>query len=386
MITAVGGPPDGPITRSPDYPIARSPNGPMGRWADEPVGRWAILPGLVNAHTHLELSWMRGRVPPARSMPEWAERLIALRRSAEVEARGSIAQAIREARASGTSAVGDITNTWASYQPLAQSELSAVLFCELIGFNAPDPSALVRQAQRQLDGLMPVDRLRASIAPHAPYSVSPALLREIAQTSAGPTTIHLGESKEEVEFLRSGSGAWRAILAKLGAWTDDWDAPRGSPVDFIAAQGLVNDRLLAVHCTQLDDGDLRKLASAGATVVACPRSNRWTGAGLPPIERFYASGVRVAVGTDSLASVEDLNVFGELAMMRRLAPFVAARTLLESATRHGADALGFSRELGTIERGKRAELIAVTLPDVVDDVEEYLVSGIQPRDVRWLEA
>jgi cytosine/adenosine deaminase-related metal-dependent hydrolase len=139
-----------------------------------------------------------------------------------------------------------------------------------------------------------------------------------------------------------------------------------------------------VHCVQLQDEDLRKLADAGATVVACPRSNRWTGAGIPPVERFYASGVRVAVGTDSLGSVEDLNLFAELAFMRELAPSVPARALLASATKHGADALGFGAELGTIEPGKRAELIAVTVPDDVTDVEQYLVSGISPEQVTWV--
>jgi 5-methylthioadenosine/S-adenosylhomocysteine deaminase len=137
---------------------------------------------------------------------------------------------------------------------------------------------------------------------------------------------------------------------------------------------------------QLTDDELHTLASAGATVVTCPRSNRWVGAGLPPVERFYASGVRVAVGTDSLASVEDLNVFAELKMMRELATAVPARRILESATKSGSDALGFGSDLGTLEPGKRAELIAVAVPADVTDVEEYLVSGIAPDQIRWLGA
>jgi cytosine/adenosine deaminase-related metal-dependent hydrolase len=108
--------------------------------------------------------------------------------------------------------------------------------------------------------------------------------------------------------------------------------------------------------------------------------------GSPPLEAFYASGVRVALGTDSLASVDDLNVFEEVAAARRLAPSVPASRLLESATRAGAEALGFGDELGTIEPGKRAELIAVRLPPGVADVEEYLVGGIQPADIAWLES
>ena len=344
-----------------------------------------IMPGLVNAHTHLELSWMRGQVPPAPSMPQWVERLMALRRTVGHEPAEPIAEAIREARAAGTTLVGDITNTLAAHGPLADSPLSAAVFRELLGFNVEDPRAPVGSALQQLGELPQHARLRSSIVPHAPYSVAPSLLRTIADTSRDARiSMHLGESAEEIEFLRTGQGAWRELLQRLGVWTDAWEPPRSGPIDYIASCGLLNDRLLAVHCVQLTDDELHSLASAGATVATCPRSNRWVGAGLPPLERFYASGVRVAVGTDSLASVEDLNVFAELKMMRELAPSVSASRILESATRSGADALGFGDELGTIEPGKRAELIAVAVPAGVTDVEEYLLSGIRPVDVRWL--
>lgn len=367
--------------------------GPMDQ-SDEAIDRLAhkpmaaILPGLVNAHTHLELSWMRGQVSPAPSMPKWVERLMALRRTVAHEPSAPIRDAILEARAAGTTLVGDITNTLAAYEPLAGSGLSAAIFRELLGFSVSDPAAMVAQAQAQIDRLPLSVRLRPSIVPHAPYSVSPALLREVARAARGEAriSVHLGESIEEVEFLQTGRGAWQALLTGLGVWSDAWVPPGCSPVDYIEQHGLLNERLLAVHCVQLEDADLGKLAAAGATVVACPRSNRWTGAGVPPIDRFYRSGVRVAVGTDSLGSVEDLNLFGELALMHQLAPAVSARALLESATKHGADALGFGDELGTIAPGKRAELIAVRLPEGIADVEEYLVGGVQPQDIRWLNA
>jgi cytosine/adenosine deaminase-related metal-dependent hydrolase len=360
---------------------------PFGAEASEEVAlaEAVILPGLVNAHTHLELSWMRDQIGPADTMPAWVERLMALRRTVGHEPPEPIQAALRDLRVGGTALVGDITNTFAAYEALADSDLSAAIFRELLGFNAQDPEGIVASVREQIDALTPIAWLRPSIVPHAPYSVSPALLRAIAASAVGrPLSIHLGESREEIEFLRTGRGPWRDLLESLGVWNADWRPPESGPVEYLAAHGLLNDRLVAVHCVQLEDAELRALAAAGATVVTCPRSNRWTGAGTPPIERFYASGARVAVGTDSLASVEDLNLFAELRMLRELAPSVPARDLLASATIHGASALGFGGELGTIEAGKRAELIAVRTPADNLDVEEYLVNGITPGDVQWL--
>lgn len=383
LIVALGGAND-EAPPAPDAPLAlRGPSASDDASASGATG--VILPGLVNAHTHLELSWMRGRVPPAASMCDWVDRLLALRGTTSVDAPEPIVEAIHEARASGTALVGEITNTLAAYDALADSDLSAMIFRELIGFNAADPEGLVAAAEAELAELTPIEWLRTSVVPHAPYSGSPALLRAIGAAGDRPVSVHLGESKEEIEFLRDGSGRWRELLERLGAWDPSWRPPACGPVTYLDSLGLVNERLLAVHGVQLTDEELEHLAAAGATLVACPRSNRWTGVGTPPIERFYRAGVRVAFGTDSLASVEDLNLFSELALARRVAPGIPARQLLRSATIEGATALGFEGELGSIEPGKRAELVAVQVPDEVEDVEEYLVSDSHAGRVGWLD-
>lgn len=351
------------------------------------LGSRAILPGLVNAHTHLELSWMAGQVAPSSSMPAWAAQLMTLRAAVRDEPVPPTADAVRNARAAGTSLVGDVTNTLGAYAPLVDSGLSAAVFRELLGFNAEAPERLVEEALAQLAAVSPSDRFRPTLAPHAPYSVSPDLFKAIAAAAgSGPLSVHLAESAEEVQFLRDGTGAWRELLGRLGAWNGRWTPPGCGPVEYLDRLGLVSNLLIAVHCVQATGDELRRLGAAGATVVTCPRSNRWTGAGTPPIERFYASGVRVAVGTDSLASVEDLSVFSELAELHRLAPAVPAARLLESATRCGAQALGFERDFGTLEPGKRADLIAVRVPPGTEDVEEYLVGGIEPDGIVWLDA
>jgi 5-methylthioadenosine/S-adenosylhomocysteine deaminase len=157
-----------------------------------------------------------------------------------------------------------------------------------------------------------------------------------------------------------------------------------SPADYLAGLGFLDRRVLAVHGVQCSGDDLARLRTLGVTLVSCPRSNEYVGVGSPPLEAFYAMGVNVALGTDSLASVESLNLFTELQTARRIAPKVPARHLIESATLCGARALGFGDTRGSIEPGKDAALIAVDVPDAVVDVEEYLLTGIEPDAIKWV--
>ena len=356
----------------------------------------AILPGLVNSHTHLELSWMRGRVPSSERFDDWIRALVSLRRRNPDAVSAGITDAavaaLDEARRCGTIAFGDISNTFLTPSLFVRAGCVAHVFFELIGFNEPDPEGRVRSARETVDA---IERLgsdvRGSLAPHAPYTVSPALFRAIQRDlDAHPgarCSVHLGESSAEVEFLRDGSGPIAEALQGLGAWDPGWRPPECSPVEYLAHLRVLDERTIVVHGVQLTDSDLRRLRDAEAVLVTCPRSNRWTGAGIAPVERFYASGVRVAIGTDSLASGDDLNMFNEMAAVRALAPNVPASRILHSATLGGAEALGFGSEVGSIEPGKRAGLIAVRLPDDVADVEEYLVGGcVEPSGIRWLHA
>ncbi|MGH9237238.1 MAG: amidohydrolase family protein [Vicinamibacterales bacterium] len=359
------------------------------------LGRAAILPALVNVHTHLELSYLQGRVPPGTSFIEWVRTLMALRRRypdpSAPEIVAAARNAIAAARASGTGLVGDVSNTLVTVPLLREAGMAAQVFHELLGFNVADPAARVRDASAAAaaSGTAGQD-VRVRLAAHAPYSVSPEMFRAIrAAVDAQPapvTTVHLGESADEVEFLRHGTGGFRMLLEELGVWAPEWEPPAVSPVAYLSDLGFLDRCSLVVHGVQFDGDDLSRLAALGATVASCPRSNVHVGVGSPPLEAFYAMDVNVAFGTDSLASVADLNLFSELQEARRIAPRVPARRLLESATLAGARALGFDAEFGSIETGKRAALIAVRVPDGAADVEEYLVSGVEPGEIRWLES
>ena len=373
------------------------------------LGRALILPALVNVHTHLELSYLHERVPAGDAFSTWVRMLMALRREYPDPSAPEILQAARgaiaAARASGTGLVGDISNTLVTVPLLRDAGMAAQVFHELLGFNVADPAARVAAASAAIDAASakapasakasagrPADTgdrdVRLSLAAHAPYSVSPGMFRAIrAAVDEGPaplTSVHLGESAEEVEFLRRGTGSLRTLLEELHVWSPEWEAPGTTPVDYLSDLGFLDRSALVVHGVQFNGGDLSRLAALGATVACCPRSNVHVGVGSPPLEVFYAMDVNVAFGTDSLASVADLNLFAELREARRIAPRVTARRLIESATLIGARALGFGEDFGSIEAGKRAALIAIRIPAGVDDVEEYLVAGIEPRDVTWL--
>lgn len=358
------------------------------------LGSAVILPALVNAHTHLELSYLRDVVPPAGRFLDWIAGIIAARRRyADPQSPLILAAAraaIVEAKKSGTGLVGDVSNTLVTVPLLRDGAMPARVFYELLGFNVDNASGRVRQARAKIDDAGVDEDLRIALAPHAPYSVSPDLftaIREDLDAHPGDmSTVHLAESPEEVELIAKGTGGCRDLLASLGVWTDDWVVPGVTPVQYLTDNGFLDSRVTAVHGVQLEGDDLARLRALGVTVVSCPRSNRYVGVGAPPLEAFYAMGVKVAFGTDSLASVADLSMFGELAIARELAPRVPARSLLESATRWGAAALGFADEFGSIEVGKRGSLIAVRLPAGVSDVEEYLLSGIEPDAISWLDA
>jgi cytosine/adenosine deaminase-related metal-dependent hydrolase len=298
----------------------------------------------------------------------------------------AVRAAVDEARAAGTALVGDVSNTLSSLPVLDRSPLAARVFFELVRFRDAEADETWASALARLGRCAPGPHVRVSVAPHAPYSVSPRLFQlirnDLVRTPLARTSIHLCESREECELLWDGTGPWRDLLEEIGAWDSTWVAPACSPVEYLESFGMLGKETLVVHGVHLSGADLHRLAASGATIATCPRSNRHVGVGDPPVSRFYEVGVPVAVGTDSLASVSDLNVFNELAAMRRLAPNVAAGRLLESATRIGALALGFD-DFGMIAPGARAALIAVDVPVEVDDIEEYLVSGISPEHVRW---
>jgi len=342
------------------------------------LGDAVIIPGLINAHTHLELSWMNGETPAGGAYMSWLRDFVARRATIdEAAARQFAAQALETMRERGTVAVGDVANgSWATAL-LAASGFHGLSFHEVYGFRAADAESILDAAASRLEAIDAVpevkaarNRITAILTPHAAHTTSGPLLKALggrAAASAESLSVHVAESVEESQLLRDGTGPFRDFLIERGVWDEGWKAPGLTPVEYLDRLGVLSPRTLAVHCVHLDHHDLTRLQARGVTVVTCPRSNQRLGVGKAPVPKLLASGIPVALGTDSLASSPDIDVFNEVAVLRQEHPGLAPAAALRIATLNGARALGLEKLLGTVEVGKLAALAVVGLEDPGDD-------------------
>jgi cytosine/adenosine deaminase-related metal-dependent hydrolase len=351
------------------------------------LGPGVLLPGLVNAHVHLELSHLAGRVPFGGGFVPWIESVVGSRgRFTDEDVRGAAGAAIRFLEERGTVAVGDVSNGLAHLDLLAASRLSGVVFLELLGWDPEKADAALGWAEERLATAAPTLRpgLDARLAAHAPHSVSAVLLRLLVERG-GPRAIHLAESPDEAAFLRSGDGAWAGFLARRGLGHVAFAPPGLTPVRYADGLGALHSRLVAAHAVQVDAADREVLAQRGVHVVVCPRSNRNLGVGTADVPALLAAGVRLALGTDSLASVDSLDVLEDAVLLRRSFPRLDPAAIVRLATLGGAEALGVGGGLGTIAPGRRAAL-AFAAGAVSDaDPHGFLLSGearlraVEPR-------
>ncbi len=333
---------------------------------DPPAEDGLLVPGLVNAHLHLELSWAAGLVPGGGGFPAWAGRLMALPRPEPAHDPSPLVDA-------GTAVVSDVSNRGDTAVALAEAGLAGVVHHELLGFGLaalPDRLAAASAPDRRVGPLV----VRPS--PHATYSTPPALLVAASRPSAAPATVHLAEDPAELAFTRSGEGPFAELLDRLGVDWRWWPAPGCSPVAWLDRLGLLGPDLLLVHAVHVDDDDRARMAARRAPVCLCPRSNLHVGGALPRVPELLEAGIRLALGTDSLASSPSLDVLGEIPPLAAAFPQVPVERWLRMATEDGADALRASG-FGRIEVGAAPGLVLLGVAD-----PRELLEAPPPREWR----
>lgn len=350
------------------------------------LGTVAILPGFVNAHTHLEFSDLEqplGR--PGMRMPDWIREVVSHRRrcqalDSEREPDGAPSATrlgLAESQRAGVTSLGEIaTRDWDADFP------ATPIWCTLFREQMALPAARIQDAyQRACDWLTRNDfgsrTWRRAISPHAPYTVHPDLLGRLCRLSreqAVPLAMHLAESPEELELLASASGTFVPLLNELGAW-DPAAIPRGiQPLDYLRELAIAH-RVLVIHGSFLDTTEIEFLAGQAGhmSVIYCPRTHAYFEHGRYPLGQLLSAGVNVAVGTDSRASNPDLSVFEELRFVADRFPGIAPDAILRMGTIQGARALGIDGDAGSLKSGKRADFVVLSLPPHdADDPHELL--------------
>jgi aminodeoxyfutalosine deaminase len=333
-------------------------------------GSGVLMPALVNAHIHLDLCALKDATDMAAGFMGWVQSVIQKKEQTGRDALILAAKAgIDELKFSGTGIVGDICSSNIGPRLFLDSGLSGVWFQEYLGAGAPSDLHCEKVSDTQT----------LSIAGHAPHTTAPELLvrlKSAARKASTPFSLHLAESEDEVRFLTTGKGQWADFLTARRIDTSAWGLTGLSPVRHADHLGLLDKNTLAVHLVFADETDIAILSEKQVHVCTCPRSNMHLQKRLPDVPMMMRAGMRLCLGTDSLASNESLSLFDEMAFLSRHFPAIAPRDILMMATISGASALGFDDQFGRLTPGRYAKMIyAPVAASGPEQVMESLVNA-----------
>lgn len=374
--------------------VRRAPNGvPV-----EDLGDVILLPGLVNAHCHLEYSHLKKPIgKPGMSLPEWIRQILTQRITAKRADKAVVAGMAMSAQA-GVTTIGEITRLTCPGYLQPEPTPRIVLQQEAIGFSQARSTSALTAAVKALNELeqmaedAPQDKVFIGVSPHAPYTASPNLVRELVNAAlerSAPVSMHLAESREELELIAEASGPFKALLEERSMW-DPWSIPRGAtPQDYLrmltrAPHGLV------VHGNYLDHPALAMIArhSDAMSLVYCPRTHDYFQHDDYPLTEALSLGVRVALGTDSLASNPDLSLLTEMREVAIKHPQTPAEAILRMGTLSGAEALGLEDVAGSIRTGAPADLVAIPVPKTTGGgpvgLLEAMLNDNRPAVKTWI--
>lgn len=364
----------------------------------EDLGDAAILPGFINAHSHLELTAMRGFLD--RFDNDFSAWLLALtkvraeRLSDDDIAVGALLGACEGARA-GVTTFGDIGRVGkCGFEALKSSGLRGVVFQET-EFSPDDRTAeedfakVVAKFESLKDG--ETELVRAGISPHSPYTVGAKLFKLIAEYATVndvKITVHAAESAMEDDLIKSGTGFFTGVYEKFGL---NWTSPLSSTIEYFEKLGVLKARPLLAHCVRVSESDLELIKASGASIAHCPKSNAKFGHGAAGFATFLEKGIATGLGSDSVASNNNCDLVEEArfalltARNESAAAVLSARQMIETMTLGGARALGIDFQTGSLEAGKQADICVVSLENIaqmpVHDPATAIVFASNARDV-----
>ncbi len=384
----------------------------FGRWRDCEIpagealldlGEVVLMPGLVNAHCHLDYTSMAGQIPPPKTFPDWVKNILSFKAHWSFsEFAESWLKGARQLIEHGTTTVADIESvpelpeeTWKS------TPLRMISFLELTGVKSQrSPEDLLHEAADWFERWPRDDRKEVALSPHALYSTSPELIRKSARFATERDLLvstHLAESEAEYSMFCDAKGPffdWLKGQRKMD------DCGHHSPIELVNEYGLLNERLIIVHANYLSEKDIQSIGESRASVVHCPRSHDYFGHLKFPYEELVKARTNVCLGTDSLASSRkigaqnpELNLWCEMQTFSRNYPGVSPREIFDLVTRHPAKAFRKGGQIGSLESGAFGDMVALGYSGKVDEprvceevlhrpqVREVLIAGELVRSV-----
>jgi cytosine/adenosine deaminase-related metal-dependent hydrolase len=346
-------------------------------------GNAILLPGLINAHTHLEYTALRGYLEEMPFFP-WIRSLTAAKAYLDIaDWHISAKLGALECLASGITTIGDNTDVGVTLDAALECGLRGTIYQEFFCIDHRTSTTDIMtelEAKVQLLSEKANDRLKVGVSPHATYTINPeafAALRSHPLLSTRPMSIHVAESPAEVELTQFGMGEFAEMYERRGI---EWQVPHVSPTQYLADQGVLGDNTLLIHAVHQSQDDMVLVAKSRCSIIHCPKSNAKLGAGIAPLTSWLKqTDIKLGIGTDSAVSNNSIDLFEEMRFalllqraQRESVEVVSAKNVLELATIRGAEAIGLSGVVGSLTPGKKADMIAVNLNSL------HLMPAIDP--------
>jgi len=342
----------------------RKPSGPAIEVID--WGSSIIMPGLVNAHTHLELTALQNQLTAYGTFTDWIMQLIEKRKTwTDSDFRASAKKGAQLSLASGTTLVGDIASSRVSWEAAKEVPLRRVVFEEILSLSPDRVDSILAWVNQLFEEAIPNPLQDHAISPHAPYSVSADLYSRAAEQAYRQGRLlatHVAETKSELQFLLKGTGEFRDFLTRIGALPDEWNPPQISPIAYLDSLKVLGPSCLLIHCNYLDEASISRIAHTHSSVVFCPRSHAFFCHEAHPVRQLLDAGIPVSLGTDSLASNSSLSIMDEMRYLFATRKDIEPEEIFRAATLSGARALNYKGRLGRLEAGYWADMAVLELP------------------------